>query len=80
MARPAYPSFAQSLASVGLLPFDDMSRLPAYRSTYVERFHPYGLKMRGRHEDSLMVSRSLLISPRKLPNSTLTLFGDNRTL
>ncbi|RPD66173.1 hypothetical protein L226DRAFT_609065 [Lentinus tigrinus ALCF2SS1-7] len=52
---PPYPSFTLIMTQPQAQNFD-ISRLPAYRSSVLERFHPYARKATRRNQDRLMLT------------------------
>lgn len=73
---PPYPSFTLVMAKVESPTFDP-SRLPPYRSSFLERFHPYPRSSGQRAEDIFLVRASYGLAlasraPTRLRRSGLT--------
>ena len=66
---PPYPSFALVMDKLESQTFDP-SRLPSYRSSFLDRFHPYPRPPGQRAEEIFMVR--LRVSPSCYPPVTKT--------
>lgn len=74
LPQPPYPSFALVMSSSNFAVYDN-TRLPAYRTSHLNRFHPYPRTHPSSHQERHMVR------PRFTQlSSRLTLHSDHRRL